>query len=181
VKYFREHIAPAHGGTIGITLDASFYMPYDNKPENIAATQRAFDVRLGWYANPIYKGDYPTALKEMLGDRLPKFTAEELNLVKGSSDFFGLNTYTSNLIRDGGADEFNGKVQTTFTRPDGTQLGTQAHVPWLQTYPQGFRDVDLLTYFSYSCSYVLIVAAQLHLEDLRNPYLRHGERVRCKE
>lgn len=36
-------------------------------------------------------------MKEMLGDRLPVFTAEELKVVKASSDFYGMNTYTTNL------------------------------------------------------------------------------------
>ena len=36
-------------------------------------------------------------MKEMLGDRLPEFTPEELSVVKGSSDFYGMNTYTTNL------------------------------------------------------------------------------------
>ena len=36
-------------------------------------------------------------MKEMLGDRLPEFTQEELAVVKGSSDFYGMNTYTTNL------------------------------------------------------------------------------------
>ncbi|EEB95782.1 hypothetical protein MPER_05195, partial [Moniliophthora perniciosa FA553] len=92
-----------------------------------------------WFADPIYKGSYPTSLKAMLGDRLPEFTAEEQALIKGSSDFFGLNTYTSNLVQPGGSDEFNGKVKTTHTRADGSQLGKQAHIPWLQAYPPGFR------------------------------------------
>ncbi|KAG5648404.1 hypothetical protein DXG03_004978 [Asterophora parasitica] len=44
----------------------------------------------------------------------------------------------------GGDDEFQGNVDYTFTRPDGTQLGTQAHCAWLQDYPDGFR--QLLNY-----------------------------------
>ena len=82
----------------------------------------------------------------MLGDRLPDFSPEEWVIVKGSSDFFGLNTYSTHLAstflppgddnrplrivttpvdegEDG--DEFNGKVKSTHTRPDGTELGNQ--------------------------------------------------------
>ncbi|OJT04042.1 Beta-glucosidase 1B [Trametes pubescens] len=83
-------------------------------------------------------------MKEMLGDRLPTFTSEELAVVKGSSEFYGMNTYTTNLCKAGGDDEFQGKVEYTFTRPDGSQLGTQAHCAWLQDYPEGFR--QLLNY-----------------------------------
>ncbi len=82
----------------------------------------------------------------MLGDRLPRFTPEELAVVHGSSEFYGMNTYTTNLCSSssllssvstrldfadydgaeaGGDDEFQGRVEYTFTRPDGTQLGTQ--------------------------------------------------------
>jgi beta-glucosidase len=50
--------------------------------------------------DPIYKGHYPASLVSHLGDRLPRFTPEELQVVHGSSDFFGLNTYTSNVVRE---------------------------------------------------------------------------------
>jgi beta-glucosidase len=66
---------------------------------DVQATQRAFDSRLGWFADPIYKGYYPASVRELIGDRLPEFTAEDIDVVKGSSDFFGLNTYTTNLVR----------------------------------------------------------------------------------
>jgi beta-glucosidase len=55
-------------------------------------------LRLGWYADPIYFGHYPPYMRSVIGDRLPTFTPEEINLVKGSSDFYGMNTYTTNLI-----------------------------------------------------------------------------------
>ncbi|PPQ78795.1 hypothetical protein CVT26_005702 [Gymnopilus dilepis] len=139
VKYFREQVQPHHGGSIGITLDSSTYLPYDDQPTNVQAAQRAYDARLGWFADPIYKGHYPASLKRMLRQRLPEFTTDEILVVKGSSDFFGLNNYTTNLVQDGGSDELSGKTKSTFIKPDGTPLGTQAHVPWLQTYPPGFR------------------------------------------
>jgi beta-glucosidase len=44
------------------------------------------DVAVGWFADPIYLGQYPVFMKKMLGDRLPEFTAEELDLLKGSSE-----------------------------------------------------------------------------------------------
>lgn len=144
VRLYREKFKAAHGGQIGITLNGDWAMPYDDSPQNVEAAQHALDVAIGWFADPIYLGHYPEYMKLMLQERLPEFTPEELKVVKGSSDFYGMNTYTTNLCRDGGDDEFQGLVEYTFIRPDGTQLGTQAHCAWLQDYPRGFR--DLLNY-----------------------------------
>lgn len=45
----------------------------------------------------IYLGFYPPYMREVLGDRMPDYTADEWAIVKGSSDFYGMNTYTTNL------------------------------------------------------------------------------------
>jgi len=119
-------------------------MPYDSSLENIAAAQHALDFAIGWFADPIYLGHYPPYMSEVLKERLPRFSDAEIKLVKGSADYYGMNTYTTNLCRAGGDDEFQGLVDYTFVRPDGTQLGNQAHCAWLQDYPQGFR--SLLNY-----------------------------------
>ncbi|KAG5636252.1 Beta-glucosidase 1B [Sphagnurus paluster] len=139
VQVYRNHFKRKQGGQIGITLNGDWQMPYDDNPENIDAAQHALDFAIGWYADPIYLGHYPPYMREVLGTRLPQFTPAEIALVKGSSDFYGMNTYTTNLARAGGDDEFQGNVDYTFTRPDGTQLGNQAHCAWLQDYPEGFR------------------------------------------
>ena len=55
------------------------------------------DVRVAWLQDPIYLGGYPEYMKQTLGTRLPEFTPEEWAVVKGSSDFYGMNTYTTNL------------------------------------------------------------------------------------
>lgn len=148
VKAYRE-TSQAVGGSIGITLDSMGFIPYDDTPESKAAAQRAFDARTGWFADPIFKGHYPTSLLDMAAgpdgkSALPTFTQEEIAVVRGSSDFLGLNTYTSNLIREGGSDRYKGKTQSTFVRPDGTELGPKSHVDWLQDYAPGFR--HLLNY-----------------------------------
>jgi len=139
VKLYREEFKPTQKGKIGITLNGDWAVPYDNSPENIAAAQHALDFAIGWFADPIYLGHYPPYMKEVLGDRSPEFTAEEIKVVHGSGDFYGMNTYTTNLCKAGGSDEFQGFTDYTFTRPDGTQLGTQAHCAWLQAHPEGFR------------------------------------------
>ncbi|OAX32161.1 glycoside hydrolase family 1 protein [Rhizopogon vinicolor AM-OR11-026] len=144
VKLYREEFKAAQGGQIGITLNGDWSMPYDDSPQNVEAAQHALDVAIAIHQcfilqDPIYLGHYPDYIKQMLRDRLPVFTLEELAVVKGSSDFYGMNTYTTNLCRAGGNDEFQGFVEYTFSRPDGSQLGTQAHCAWLQDYPEGFR------------------------------------------
>lgn len=49
--------------------------------------------------DPIYFGDYPETMRGKLGDRLPKFSERDKELLKNSVDFIGLNHYTTRFIR----------------------------------------------------------------------------------
>lgn len=138
-KVFHDEIAPKHGGVIGITLNGDWAEPWDQTPENIKAAQDKMDVAVGWFADPVYLGDYPESMKQMLQGRLPEFTAEEKALLKGSSDFYGCNFYTTNMIKAGADDETNGNTQLLFTRPDGSYIGPESALDWLRDVPWGFR------------------------------------------
>jgi hypothetical protein len=39
-------------------------------------------------------------MRDELGDRLPRFSAEEQGMLKGSVDMFGLNTYAGRLVAE---------------------------------------------------------------------------------
>jgi beta-glucosidase len=45
--------------------------------------------------DPVVYGDYPRSMRSIVGRRLPKFTKEESESIKGSFDFIGLNYYTA--------------------------------------------------------------------------------------
>lgn len=50
--------------------------------------------------DPLVYGKYPKIMEKMVGDRLPKFTPQESDLVKGSLDFLGLNYYVTQYATD---------------------------------------------------------------------------------
>lgn len=85
---------------IGITLNGEWCEPTTEVEDN-AACMRYLDFTIGWFAEPIFlTGDYPRLMRERVRERLPTFTEEERNDLKGSSDFFGLNWYTSRMCSD---------------------------------------------------------------------------------
>ena len=88
-KYGRQ------GGRIGITNNCDWREPLSDSQEDRDAAERALQFFLGWFADPIWLGDYPEVMVQRLGERLPAFTPEEKALLKGSADFLGLNHYTT--------------------------------------------------------------------------------------
>jgi beta-galactosidase len=95
VSLYRREYQPAQGGIIGISNNCDWREPLTDSPEDRAAAERALEFFLGWFADPVYRGEYPSSMRERLGDRLPVFTGEDRRLIMGSSDFFGLNHYTT--------------------------------------------------------------------------------------
>lgn len=94
VEVYKTEYAHQNG-MIGITNNCDWREPLTNDPKDIEAAERALLFFLGWFADPVFLGDYPEVMKERLGNRLPRFTEEEKAMIKGSSDFFGLNHYTT--------------------------------------------------------------------------------------
>uniref|UniRef100_A0A3B5QDC2 Lactase n=1 Tax=Xiphophorus maculatus TaxID=8083 RepID=A0A3B5QDC2_XIPMA len=97
-------------GMVSIALNAEWVEPKDiNVPRDLVAADRAMQFNLGWFAHPIFKnGDYPEAMKaqvlvksELQGlsqSRLPSFTEEEKNSIKGTADMFCVNHYTTRIV-----------------------------------------------------------------------------------
>jgi beta-glucosidase/6-phospho-beta-glucosidase/beta-galactosidase len=86
--YKREY-GEKHNGVIGIANCGDFR--YGN------AGERAMLFQWGWFTDPLIFGDYPTAMRDRLGDRLPSFTPDEAASLVGSFDFLGLNYYEAML------------------------------------------------------------------------------------
>ena len=132
-------------GEIGITLDITYAAPYDlTALDDLEASDRSMMFQVGWWAYPIYFGEYPPIMRALVGDRLPKFSPEESALIKGSHDFFGTNHYTSSYVQAGrqgvASDGWSYDQNVTYTHvKNGVPIGPQAASPWLYVYPPGIR------------------------------------------
>ncbi|CAL5392151.1 unnamed protein product [Camellia sinensis] len=82
-----------------ISVSAQWFLPLGVTPADKHAAQRAWDFMTGWFLDPLVSGDYPFNMKAILRDRLPTFTEEQEEMVKGSFDFIGLNYYTSRYTK----------------------------------------------------------------------------------
>lgn len=92
VERFRQG---THDGVIGIANNCDWREPLTENAEDKAAAQESLEFFYGWFTDPVVFGDYPAIMRKRLGERLPAFTREQQNMLKGSADFLGLNHYTT--------------------------------------------------------------------------------------
>ncbi|KAK7580156.1 hypothetical protein V9T40_000785 [Parthenolecanium corni] len=140
-------------GKISIALSGHCCLPKTNSKGDIDAANRAMLFRFGWFAHPIYsnEGDYPEIMRQTVDknsdkegrnwSRLPKFTADEIEAIKGSFDFFAINHYTSRLCSPGYPPDRKG---TTYNKDMDVKMEVSpfwfsTSIPWLKVCPEGFR------------------------------------------
>ncbi|XP_046664959.1 myrosinase 1-like isoform X1 [Homalodisca vitripennis] len=151
---YNDHYRESQKGQIGIVADAFYYRPASNSPEDIEAAERGLIFELGWVLHPIFssEGDYPPLMKDIVAQnsikegrfrsRLPTFTPEEIKLLKGSSDFLGLNHYTTYVVTAGGcgANPSHNR-DTNFIRAIDPASTTNRYPSWLAVEPEGIRQL----------------------------------------
>jgi beta-glucosidase/6-phospho-beta-glucosidase/beta-galactosidase len=52
------------------------------------------------FLHPIVYWKYPDSMVEIVGKRMPKFTKEQYQMIKGSIDYLGVNQYTAYYMYD---------------------------------------------------------------------------------
>ena len=86
-------------GRLAMVLNTEWPEAQEPKnPQDIAAVERFLAFNIGWFADPLYTGDYPELMKSRVGERLPKFSDAEKEALRGSNDFFALNCYSARYI-----------------------------------------------------------------------------------
>jgi beta-glucosidase len=147
VTVYRSEFSQ-NNGSIGITNNCDFRYPLTGSEADKAAAERSLEFFLAWFADPIWKGDYPAVMRERLGERLPQFTTEQKKELLGSSDFFGLNHYSSMLASEpilGEEENDNlagngGMIEDQDVKLSVDPAWSQTHMGW-NIVPSGCRDL----------------------------------------
>ncbi|KAF5762838.1 putative beta-glucosidase [Helianthus annuus] len=100
VRLYRKKYKATQHGFIGINIFAYWYNLDSNTIEDEKAAERAHDFYEGWFLNPLVYGDYPEIMKKNAGSRIPNFTKQESERIKGSFDFVGVNHYDTISIKN---------------------------------------------------------------------------------
>jgi beta-glucosidase/6-phospho-beta-glucosidase/beta-galactosidase len=95
-QIYKKDFAPTQNGKVGIANCGDWRYPLDpsSKADHDAA-ERSMVFQYAWLTDPLVFGDYPKDMRDRLGERLPLFTADEQNELKGTLDFMGLNHYST--------------------------------------------------------------------------------------
>lgn len=119
--------------------------------------------------------DSKSADDNLVQSRLPSFTDDEKRMINGSSDFLGLNHYTTELVESAVSDvrSWNGD-QNTRTSHDPTWPASSAS--WLKHVPWGLR--GLLNYFKNTYNNPLVYVTESGFADTETERLNDEGRVR---
>ncbi|XP_030293358.1 klotho [Sparus aurata] len=89
---YNRHYRSRQQGKLSMALASHWIKPSRTRLESLRECQCSLDHVLGWFARPLFiDGDYPPCMKARLGSRLPSFTQEEREQVRGTADFFALS------------------------------------------------------------------------------------------
>nr|AFK47660.1 unknown [Lotus japonicus] len=135
------------------------------------------DFSLGWFLDPLIFGKYPLSMKNLVGERLPEISETTSDLLVGSSDFIGINHYTSVytrndrtrihklIMQDAASDA--AVITTAYRR--GSAIGERAASHWLHIVPWGIR--KLVKYVKSKYGNTPVIITENGMDDPGRPFM----------
>ncbi|CAH0597146.1 unnamed protein product [Chrysodeixis includens] len=112
-RIYEEEYKLKYNGKISLANIFVWFEP--ETPDDANVTELMFQLYEGRFAHPIYLGGWPPELEKVLAEngkregykypRLPPFTPEEVEFVRGTADYYALNHYITRQIRQVGPGE----------------------------------------------------------------------------
>ncbi|XP_015118434.1 myrosinase 1 isoform X2 [Diachasma alloeum] len=105
---YDEEFRTIQKGKIGLVTNSGYYFPKSER--DTESVDLAFDFEAGWILNPIFSknGDYPEVMKTRIAEnskaeglthsRLPEFSREWIDYIKGTYDYLGINHYIPAMV-----------------------------------------------------------------------------------
>ncbi|KAM0855157.1 hypothetical protein ACQ4PT_049956 [Festuca glaucescens] len=147
VDNYKRNYQAKQGGSIGIVIEMKFYEPLTNTTEDILAAQRAMSFEIHWFLDPLFFGEYPKEMREMLSSNLPTFSPAEKRLLQNKVYFIGVNHYTAIYAKDCISSpcdlntyEGNALVLATGER-DGVRIGKPTAIVGFYDVPEGMEQI----------------------------------------
>ncbi|KAK3144276.1 hypothetical protein QOZ80_4AG0310900 [Eleusine coracana subsp. coracana] len=97
---YRKNYKAKQGGSVGMTIYMRWYEPLRNITADHLAVSRAQSFEAPWFLDPLFFGDYPPHMRQILGSNLPTFTQGEKQLLRNQIDFIGINHYKTLYVKD---------------------------------------------------------------------------------
>ncbi|MCB9145360.1 MAG: beta-glucosidase [Anaerolineales bacterium] len=82
----------------GIVLNLWMAEPASNSAEDLVAANKFWDENETLFLDPLFKGYYPPAVYDMLGENMPKIQDGDMALISQKMDYVGVNYYSRNVL-----------------------------------------------------------------------------------
>jgi beta-glucosidase len=140
-----HHLMRAHGMAvqayrsegkheIGLVVNIEPKYPASQSSADVAATARADAYMNRQYLDPVFRGEYPSELKDIFGVAWPEWPQADFALIRAPIDFVGVNYYTRNVTRH---DDTAWPLRARMVRQ---KHATYTETGW-EVFPQGLTDV----------------------------------------
>ncbi|KAK1713440.1 hypothetical protein CaCOL14_009340 [Colletotrichum acutatum] len=105
VRWYRDAIQGDALWSMKFDLSGTgFALPLDpGNASDVAAAIRRNEYTIGYFARPLFLCEnVPQSMIDTVGDRVPSYTDEELELFNGTADFFAFDIYTASYHSEPG-------------------------------------------------------------------------------